>query len=252
MRKQLASLLITLCYISLVIAQDTTQTATDIAQLDIAQMSPDTTQQDTAQVPSDTTQQDTAQAPSDTTQQDTAQVPSDTTQQDTTQTPSDTTQQDTTQAPSDTTQQDTTEVPPETENIIMERRMEIGLMFGEPTGVSYKFFFNPVNAVDAAVAVTFTPDPAFQIHADYLRHFFKFTNVGSGRFPLVYGLGLAVQFQDETTLGIRIPFGLTYFFDQFPVSLFIDVAPRIDIAPEAGISLNASVGIRYRFFQRES
>jgi hypothetical protein len=68
--------------------------------------------------------------------------------------------------------------------------------------------------------------------------------------PLVYGAGLAVKFKEDTRLGIRIPVGLTYIMQSLPLALFIDVAPRFDIVPDTEVSINAAVGIRYRFFPR--
>lgn len=199
----------------------------------------DTIPQDT--VPQDTTFQDTipqdsVPSPNDTTPSDTSQSPA----------PSDTIQQDTTGLQSS----DTAPVPPQVREALNERSMEIGLMFGEPTGVSYKYFITNANAIDAGAAVSFIPDAVFQLSADFLRHYYHFANVGEGRLPLVYGAGLAVQFREDTRLGIRIPVGLTYIMQNLPLALFIDVAPRFDIVPDTEVSINAAVGVRYRFFPR--
>lgn len=206
------------------------------------QIDPHFIQQDT--IPRDTMFQDTV--PQDTLPQDT--LPQDTIPQDTIPAPGDTSQQDTTQPPAQN--KDTTHIPQEVKNLINERTMEIGLMFGEPTGVNYKYFITDANAVDAAAAVSFIPDAVFQLNADFLRHYFRFANVGEGRLPLVYGAGLAVQFRDDIRWGIRIPVGLAYFLESLPLSLFIDVAPRFDITPDTEVSINAAVGARYRFFPR--
>lgn len=181
----------------------------------------------------------------DTVQQDSIPAPSDTSSQP--NPPADTIPQDTIP----TTQSDTAkQIPSDVKEAINQRSMEIGLMFGEPTGVSYKYFITEANAVDAAAAVSFIPDAVFQLNADFLRHYYHFANVGNGRLPLTYGGGLAVQFRKDTRLGIRIPVGLTYIMQNFPIALFIDVAPRFDIVPDTEVSINAAVGIRYRFFPR--
>ncbi len=195
----------------------------------------DTTAQDTTF--QDTIPQDSAPSPNDTTPSDTSQSPS----------PSDTIQQDTTGGLQSS---DTTPVPPQVREALNERSMEIGLMFGEPTGVSYKYYITDENAIDAGAAVSFIPDAVFQLNADFLRHYYHFANVGEGRLPLVYGAGLAVQFREDTRLGIRTPVGLTYIMQNLPLALFIDVAPRFDIVPDTEVSINAAVGIRYRFFPR--
>lgn len=202
--------------------------------------SQDTIPQDT--MPHDTTFQDTIP-------QDSVPLPNDSTPSDTSQSP----------APSDTIQKDeasqqssvdNTPVPPQVREVLNERSMEIGLMFGEPTGVSYKYFITDVNAIDAGAAVSFIPEAVFQLSADFLRHYYHFANAGQGRLPLVYGAGLAVQFREDTRLGIRIPVGLTYIMQSLPLALFIDVAPRFDIVPDTEVSISAAVGARYRFFPR--
>ncbi len=185
----------------------------------------------------------------------------DTIPQDSTPSPNDTFPSDTSQspAPSDTIQQstsglqssaDTVPVPPRIREVLNERSMEIGLMFGEPTGVSYKYYITDVNAIDAGAAVSFIPNAVFQLSADFLRHYYHFANVGEGRLPLVYGAGLAVQFRENTRFGIRIPVGLTYIMQNLPLALFIDLSPRFDIVPDTEVSINAAVGVRYRFFPR--
>ncbi len=227
--KFLFPVMIVLFVQALIFAQD----AQEIAQPDIF-LTQDTIPQDSIPSPDGSTPPDTT--PPDTTMPDTTQAP-----------PSDTTvEQDTTAMPTP----DIPQIPPEVKKSINERSMEIGLMFGEPTGVSYKYFITDANAIDAAAAASFIPDAVFQLNADFLRHYYHFANVGEGRLPLVYGAGLAVQFRRDTRLGIRIPVGLTYIMQNLPIALFIDVAPRFDIVPDTEVSINAAVGIRYRFFPR--
>jgi len=185
----------------------------------------------------DTIPQDSKPSPNDTFPSDTSQSPA----------PSDTIQQDTSGLQSSA---DTVPVPPRIREVLNERSMEIGLMFGEPTGASYKYYITDVNAIDAGAAVSFIPNAVFQLSADFLRHYYHFANVGEGRLPLVYGAGLAVQFREDTRFGIRIPVGLTYIMQNLPLALFIDLAPRFDIVPDTEVSINAAVGVRYRFFPR--
>lgn len=125
---------------------------------------------------------------------------------------------------------------------------EVGLAVGEPTGLSAKMWLTENTAFEAFAGASWVPDPVPQIHIDILRHDFDFLeSIAEGQFPLLYGLGGVVQFRDERLVGIRVPFGLEYLFDVMPLSAFIHVAPRIDISPEAGVSINSAVGLRYVF-----
>ena len=44
----------------------------------------------------------------------------------------------------------------------------VGVILGEPTGISLKAWTSDKHAVDAAVAWSFSENDSFQFHADYL------------------------------------------------------------------------------------
>lgn len=127
----------------------------------------------------------------------------------------------------------------------------IGIIAGEPTGLSVKKWINESSAVDAAFAWSFIDNTSFQIHADYLRHKFDLIREFNARTPFYYGIGGRLKFKggngnkDESRAGIRIPVGLSYLFEEEPVDIFIEFAPILDIAPETGMDLSAAIGIRY-------
>jgi len=127
-------------------------------------------------------------------------------------------------------------------------RFEVGVALGEPTGASFKAWFTERNAVAAFAGVAFVPDAVAQLYVDYLRHDFRFTeDLTGGQLPVVYGLGVTTLFDDDFTLGFRIPLGISYLFADIPFALFVHIAPRFDAIPEFDIGLNSSLGIRYVF-----
>jgi len=127
----------------------------------------------------------------------------------------------------------------------------IGVIAGEPTGLSIKKWIDDKSAIDGSLAWSFIDDTAFQIHSDYLRHKIVFTEEFKSRLPFYYGVGARIKFKDkdkeddDVRVGIRIPVGLTYLFKEEPVDLFIEIVPILDLAPETDIKLNAAVGIRF-------
>ena len=125
----------------------------------------------------------------------------------------------------------------------------LGIIVGEPTGVTFKYWLDKTSAIDAAAAWSFTSPGAFHIHADYLLHSFDlFTVSGGGRVPLYYGIGGRLKFvSDNTRLGIRVPVGLEYIFPDGKFDIFLEVVPLLDIAPETNFTLNAALGARYFF-----
>jgi hypothetical protein len=127
----------------------------------------------------------------------------------------------------------------------------LGIVAGEPTGLSVKKWMDDKSAIDGALAWSFVDETSFQIHSDYLRHRFDFTEEFKGQLPFYYGIGARIKFKgndkgnDDTKLGVRIPVGLTYIFQKKPIDLFMELVPILDITPKTDIKLNAAIGVRY-------
>jgi hypothetical protein len=127
----------------------------------------------------------------------------------------------------------------------------LGVIAGEPTGLSIKKWIDERSAIDGALAWSFVDETSFQIHSDYLRHRFDFTEEFKGQLPFYYGIGARIKFKgndkgnDDTKLGVRIPVGLTYIFQKKPIDLFMELVPILDITPKTDIKLNAAIGVRY-------
>jgi len=130
-----------------------------------------------------------------------------------------------------------------------DRRFEAGAIFGEPTGASLKYWLNDQVAVDGAVGWTFRDDSDFYLHSDVLWHAFEVFPVSKGALPLYFGVGGLAKFRDnaDDIYGIRFPIGVNYLFENAPVSLFLEVAPVLDVAPSTRGDITAGIGVRYRF-----
>jgi len=130
----------------------------------------------------------------------------------------------------------------------------LGVIVGEPTGLSLKTWLTRSTAFDLAAAWSFAGEGSFHIHGDYLIHNPGVFRVEKGSLPLYYGVGARVRGNDggpghvdDVDVGIRIPVGIAYLFEHDPFDLFLEVVPILDIAPETDVSLNASIGGRYYF-----
>lgn len=138
----------------------------------------------------------------------------------------------------------------------------VGVILGEPTGVSVKKWISGETAIDGAAAWSFSDDESFQIHADYLIHKFGILKAPkvSGRLPVYFGVGIRVKFEDEddswkghddedddVRVGVRIPFGISYLLAKEPVEFFAEIVPILDLAPDTDADLNAAVGARFYF-----
>jgi len=140
-----------------------------------------------------------------------------------------------------------------------QSRWGLGLILGEPTGISYKNWSGADRAIDAAVAWSFSGYDSFQIHADYLFHNFTWTRDTDIKdvFPLYYGIGVRIKLgttdngrlsrRTDARVGIRIPGGLSYWLEEAPIEFFVEIVPLLDLVPATDLDLNGAVGARYYF-----
>jgi len=123
----------------------------------------------------------------------------------------------------------------------------VGVIFGEPTGVSLKSWTGRTTAIDAAAAWSFDGSGSLQFHADYLFHDFDLLRVRKGRLAVYYGIGGRVRLENKTRVGLRVPVGLDYIFDRSPLEIFVELGPVFDVVPRTEVTLAAFLGLRYLF-----
>ena len=125
----------------------------------------------------------------------------------------------------------------------------LGIIVGEPTGLSGKLWLSKTSAIDGAVAWSFEGEDAFHLHGDYLLHSFNLIRVDKGKLPLYYGIGGRIKFteDDDARVGLRIPVGLAYIFSGERVDIFLEIVPLLDLVPDTDFSLNGGIGVRYFF-----
>lgn len=123
----------------------------------------------------------------------------------------------------------------------------IGIILGEPTGISLKGWVSGKTAVDFAVAWSFVGKDSLHIHADYLVHDFSFFRVREGTLALYYGIGGRIKGQKNARVGVRVPVGLCYIFENIPLDIFLEIGPLLDLTPATEFEMTASIGARYYF-----
>ncbi|HPW17659.1 MAG TPA: DUF3996 domain-containing protein [Candidatus Aminicenantes bacterium] len=133
------------------------------------------------------------------------------------------------------------------------RNVGLGIILGEPTGLTFKLWNKEAMAFDAAAAWSFVGGTYFQIHGDMLFHNFNLFRVETGRMSLYYGAGARIKFAEDgaggrdTTVSLRVPFGLAYEFDKTPVEIFMEIVPMLDLIPSTHFQMAGAVGFRYYF-----
>jgi len=123
----------------------------------------------------------------------------------------------------------------------------LGLIVGEPTGISFKYWTGSTTAFDAALAWSFVDEGAFHIHGDYIFHNFTLITIPEGKLPFYYGIGARIKTANDTKLGVRVPLGLAYLFNSAPIDIFLEIVPILDLTPKTDFAINAALGARYYF-----
>ena len=131
--------------------------------------------------------------------------------------------------------------------IAQDHGFGLGIILGEPTGLSAKLWTGSSNAFDFAAAWSFKGDGHMLLQADYVWHSFNLIKVSSGMLPLYYGIGGRVILADDPLLGVRIPIGLNYQFDTAPIDIFAEIVPILDLIPSTDFDLGGGLGVRFWF-----
>lgn len=123
----------------------------------------------------------------------------------------------------------------------------VGIILGEPTGITIKKWLSASMALDGAIAWSFGNESALHLHADYLFHKRLSIKGRNDGLLLYYGLGGKIKFQKENRIGMRIPLGLAYDFQNEPLDIFLELVPGLDLFPSTDFAFIAALGIRYFF-----
>jgi hypothetical protein len=146
----------------------------------------------------------------------------------------------------------------------------LGLELGQPTGLTGKYFLSDSNALDFGVGYIYHSwrygDDGIHLYADYLWH--PFTLVSAEPFELPFFIGVGGRFwdfdycdrnvcyDDGSALGIRIPLGLAFDFNEVPLDIALNIVPTIDFVTGGyydrygdrnHFGIDVSIAIRYWF-----
>lgn len=125
----------------------------------------------------------------------------------------------------------------------------LGITIGEPTGISGKYVLSTRNAIAGAIAWSLDDDNDVHLQADYLFHWYDEISIAKGRLPIFAGVGGRIRFREnrDDDVGVRIPVGLAYLFEEAPFDAFVEIVPTLNLTPETDFELEAAIGGRYYF-----
>lgn len=136
----------------------------------------------------------------------------------------------------------------------------MGLIVGEPTGLSAKLWTSRVNAFDFGLGFSVGGDRVsykgnydnggrVHFHMDYLWHSFSAIN-STEQFPLYYGIGGRFNSGGgyDGSFGVRGVFGIAWLPRATPIDIFVELVPVLQLTNGTGFGIDAGFGVRY-FFQ---
>ncbi len=140
------------------------------------------------------------------------------------------------------------------------RKFGLGVIIGEPTGLSAKLWTSNNNALAFGLGWSvqgyrfngFDPDynrvTRSHIHVDYLWHSFNAISY-SGEFPLFYGIGGRINTGPEYggTFGVRGVLGIAWLPRSTPLDIFVEVVPTLLLVNSTGFGIDAGIGARFFF-----
>lgn len=132
----------------------------------------------------------------------------------------------------------------------------LGISIGAPTGISMKNWTNQNEAFGGGLS--FSSGDYFLIYADYLfhdRNLLPKRNQFLAELVPYVGVGGVFssdsdkdkKASDRTRFGVRIPFGVEWRSSRYPIGVYLEVAPGIDIIPSTDLMFMGVLGIRYYF-----
>jgi hypothetical protein len=137
-----------------------------------------------------------------------------------------------------------------TNALALERKkFGVGVIVGEPTGITIKYMLDDKSAIDAGVGWETSGDNEFHIYGDYLYHMNDLIKVPQGKLPLYFGGGLRFidREKKKDKFGIRIPVGIEYLFGNVPLGAFFELVPILNLTPDTEFDFEAGIGIRFFF-----
>ena len=123
----------------------------------------------------------------------------------------------------------------------------LGLIVGQPTGVTGAFQLSDRTAIDAAVGFGWVRDRDFYVHVEFL--YFLPTLVSGSSVDLSAYLGIGGFFfaHNDPGFGARAPFGLSLDFKSVPLQIFGELSLLLALTPGTDLDVRGAIGFRYYF-----
>ncbi len=139
----------------------------------------------------------------------------------------------------------------------------LGLELGAPSGLNGKLFLSPSTALNFGVGWLYDnyyrDGDGLHLYLDHLWHPVSLTENPTFKLPFFVGVGGAFWSYDDrrdrfddrySALGLRVPFGLAFDFNNVPLDIFFELALVMDFINydndnDVDVDVNGAIGIRF-------
>jgi hypothetical protein len=144
--------------------------------------------------------------------------------------------------------------------IAQERNFGLGVILGEPTGISAKLWVSSISAFDFGLGWSFGGDrisdynggyngkSRVHFHMDYLWHWFDAIH-SSEQIPLYTGVGGRINAGAgyKSSTAVRGVFGIAWLPRRTPIDIFLELVPSLQVVPSTSFGIDAGLGARFFF-----
>jgi hypothetical protein len=126
----------------------------------------------------------------------------------------------------------------------------VGAMINSPTGLSIEGWVTDDISIDGALSFNVQDEFSnLYLHSDVLFHSNSVNEkfgVDGSNIDMYYGAGLRFISSDLNDIfGLRFPGGFSYRFEDTPLVAFFEIAPVLNLAPDAGLQFDGAAGARF-------
>ncbi|MGB9856619.1 MAG: hypothetical protein ACPLKX_00555 [Dictyoglomaceae bacterium] len=132
-------------------------------------------------------------------------------------------------------------------NLSFAENFGVGIIIGEPTGLSFRVWQNKINALDFGLAWNIGQINLLHLYGDYVYYNYSIFKIKTGSLPFYYGIGGRILIGNEVKFGVRIPLGIVYIPPKMPLDFFLELVPILEVIPSTKFDLSGALGVRYYF-----
>lgn len=126
----------------------------------------------------------------------------------------------------------------------------LGIFLGEPTGITIQLDVGAAQALELKAAWNFVAAGENEggnvtLQGNYVLWFPGLLVIDGHDIPPLAGIGLEARFGSDFLLGLHIPFGVRYRFEEVPIELALELGAGMSLIPSTSFMGSGGLAIRW-------